>query len=322
MAEEAFNDIGDVGPQSLSHLIGQRSVTQQISVAIEAAFADNRPMDHCLLVGPPGLGKSAVAQIVAREMATELHEVLGQSIQTSADLNCVLLAAEEGHIIHIDEAHELKREHQTTLYMAVDQRKNILQTGLAGKSLQPIPIANVCLLLSTTDEYCLLQPLRDRMKLVLRFDFYSDEEIILLLMQRAHSLGWAVEEEELFAYIAMRSRGTPRLALRMLAAARRCARSQGEHIISGDHLSRAFDLEGIDKLGLGITERKYLHFLAEGVGRLNVISSMIGLPSRTVAEVIEPFLLRSGLVIKDDGGRRQLTARSREHLANCSQYSV
>jgi holliday junction DNA helicase RuvB len=322
MPDEQGNDIGDVSPTSLSHLVGQRSVIEQVTTALDAAFADNRPMDHCLLVGPPGLGKSAVAQVIAKECATVLHEVLGQSIQTLADLNCLLLAAEDKHVVHIDEAHLLRKDFQVTLYLAIDQKKILLQTGLAGKSLQPIPIADFSLLLSSTDEYSLLQPLRDRMKLVLRFDFYSDEELILMLMQRAHSLGWKVEEEELFAYIAARSRGTPRLSLRLLQACRRVCRAAGDTTITVNHLARACSLEQIDALGLGITERKYLEFLNDGASRLNVLASMLALPSRTVGEVLEPFLLRCGLIIKDDQGRRQLTARGREHLANCGQGCV
>ena len=323
MSEDQANDIGDVSPSSLSHLVGQRSVIEQVSVAIDAAFADNRPMDHCLLVGPPGLGKSQLANIIAKEMATELHEVLGQSIQSNSDLNCLLLlaTAEEKHVIHVDECHQLKKEFQTALYLAVDQKKILLQTGLAGKSLQPIPLCDFTLLLSTTDEYALLPPLRDRMKLLLRFDFYSDEELIILLEQRIHALGWDVKGD-LPAYIAMRSRGTPRLALRLLQSCRRVCRANGDTTITMDHFARACDLEGIDNLGLAITERKYLGLLAEGASRLNVLASMLGLPSRTVAEVIESYLLRSGLVAKDDQGRRQLTARGREHLANCGQWCV
>ena len=313
MSEDQANDINDVGPSSLSHLIGARGVVAQVATAIDAAFADNRPLDHCLLVGPPGLGKSALAQVIAKELATELHEVLGQSITSIADLNCVLLSLEDKHVLHIDECHELRKEFQTSLYLALDQKKIVLQTGLAGKSLQPVPICDFTLLLSTTDEYCLLAPLRDRMRLTLHLDFYSDEELILLLMQRSRALGWEVEEEELFAYIAMRSRGTPRLALRLLQACRRVCRATGDTVMMIGHL---------DTLGLQVVERKYLNFLAEGASRLNVVASMLGLPSKTVAEVVEPFLLRSGLIIKDDGGRRQLTAKGREHLSYCSQNPV
>lgn len=321
MPEDQANDIADVTPCSLSHLIGQRSVINQVSVAVEAAFADNRPLDNCLLVGPPGLGKSQLASVIAKEMATEFHELLAGSITTMADLNCILLAAGERSIVHLDEAHELSKPFQTALLLAIDAKKIVLPTGLAGKSLQPIPLASFTLLLSTTDEFCLVQPLRDRMRLVLRFDFYSPEELIILLQQRANALGWKVEEEEIFAYIAMRSRGVPRLSLRLLQSARRCARAEGQHIITVNHLSRAFELEQIDNLGLGIMERKYLGYLAEGVSRLNVLASMLGLPSRTVADVVESYLLRSGLILKDDGGRRQLTAKGREHLSHCCQWS-
>ncbi len=164
-----------------------------------------------------------------------------------------------------------------------------------------------------TDEYRLLQPLRDRMKLVLRFEFYSVEELMELTRQRSRALRWAVDDK-VFAPIARRSRGTPRLALRLLQAARRVARSEGESGITLDHLERACELEQIDLLGLGPTEKAYLLVLDEGASRLNVIASRLGLPSRTVAEVTEPFLLRAGLVTKDDSGRRQLTAEGRRHL--------
>jgi Holliday junction DNA helicase RuvB len=118
-----------------------------------------------------------------------------------------------------------------------------------------------------------------------------------------------------FPLIAQRSRGIPRLALRLLQACRRVCRSEGESAISLDHLDRACTLEGIDSLGLGPIEQQYLRILAEGDSRLNVIASRIGLPARTMSQVTEPFLLRAGLVTKDDGGRRQLTAQGREHLA-------
>jgi holliday junction DNA helicase RuvB len=161
--------------------------------------------------------------------------------------------------------------------------------------------------LATTDEFKLLQPLRDRMKLVLRFDFYSPGELVELLSERSRALRWPVDDK-VMAPIARRSRGTPRLALRLLQAARRVARSEGENAITLAHLERACELEHIDPLGLGPTEKAHLFLLAEGASRLNVIASRLGLPSRTVQEVTEPFLPRAGLVMKDDQGRRQLTA--------------
>ena len=158
------------------------------------------------------------------------------------------------------------------------------------------------------------QPLRDRMKLTLRFQFYSDDELEQITLNRARGLEWHVEEN-VFASIATRSRGTPRLALRLLESAHRVCRAEGEHTITLNHLHRACDLEQIDSLGLGPTEQRYLECLAEGPTRLNVLAAMLGLPKRTVSEVTEQFLQRAGLIVKDDQGRRQLTARGRDHLA-------
>jgi Holliday junction DNA helicase RuvB len=309
---EHCHEVNDVKPTSIRHLIGQAGVVRQVVVALDAAFADGRKFDSSLLVGPPGVGKSALANVIAQEMATGFHEVLGQSITTPADLNALLLNARHKDVVHIDEAHELKKEYQTALYLAMDQRKLLAQNG-RGAAPYSIPIEDFTLLLSTTDEFCLLQPLRDRMKLTLRFDFYSSEELTTLVVQRAKGLGWDVEEQ-VFPQIAQRARGTPRLALRLLQACHRVCRSQGEQFITQDHLQTACDLEQIDDMGLGPTETKYLQVLAQGPTRLNVIASLLGLPPRTVSQVTESFLIRAGLVAKDDQGRRQLTALGRDHV--------
>jgi holliday junction DNA helicase RuvB len=309
------NEINDISPTSLSHIVGQKSVVEQVQVAVEAAFADSRKFDHALLIGPPGVGKTQLASVIAEEMAVEFAEALGQSIKNPGDLNALLLAAKDKSVLHVDEAHELKKEYQTALYRAVEGRKLFIQ----GRAT--IPLADFTLLLSTTDEYCLLQPLRDRMKLILRFSFYTEDELTVLLKQRTRALNWSVDEG-VFPLIAQRSRGTPRLALRLLQSARRVCRAEGERTITLAHLERACGLEGIDTLGLGPSEQEYLRILAEGDSRLNVIASRLGLPARTVSQVTEPFLIRAGLVIKDDQGRRQLTALGREHLLNSSKQGV
>jgi Holliday junction DNA helicase RuvB len=288
---QEHQEVNGVVPTSLSHIVGQASVVAQVGVALEAAFADGRKMDDCLLVGGPGLGKTQVAKVIAAELASDFHEVLGQSITCPADLNALLLQATDKSVVHIDEAHELKKEFQVGLYRAVEGRKFFLQGGRSGRTPQSLPVADFTLLLSTTDEYGLLQPLRDRMKLVLRFQFYSEEELVILLRQRGRALNWVVAEG-VFAHVARRSRGTPRLALRLLQAARRVCRAQGEKMITLGLLERACALEGIDALGL---------------------------PPRTVSQITEPFLIRAGLVVKDDNGRRQLTALGREHVATCCQ---
>ncbi|WP_337173523.1 AAA family ATPase [Paludisphaera sp.] len=314
-------EINDVGPTSLSHIIGQRGVVAQVAVALDAAFADDKKLDDALLVGPPGLGKTQVAKVIAAELASEVHEVLGQAIETPADLNALLLTAKGKDVVFIDEVHELAKEFQTALYLAIDQRRVLLAGGNSGRMPQSIPISNFTLLLATTDEYSLLAPLRDRMRLTLRFVYYDDGELVEVVKHRSRAVGWRVAEDVL-PEIAGRSRGTPRLALRLLQSCRRVCRAEGEAVITIDHLRRACLLEQLDDLGLGPIEQKYIEILAQGVSRLNVIASMLGLPSRTVAEVSEPFLIRTGLMIKDDQGRRQLTSEGRERLLVTRQQRV
>jgi len=306
----AHNEINDVGPSSISHLVGQSSVKQQVAVALEAAWADNRKMDHCLMVGGPGLGKSQLANVIAKEMASGFHEVLGQSLRGAGDINALLLAAKDKDCIHIDEIHELDPKLQTALYLALDKR-TIFVPG--SKSVQSIPLADFTLLASTTDEYRVLAPLRDRMRLVLRLVYYSTEELALLTFQRSHALGWDTHED-LLPQIAQRSRGTPRLALRLLQSCRRVCRADGRWTIGKGDFVRACQLEDIDSLGLGVVEQQYLALLVDGPSRLNVLASSIGLPTRTISNVIEPFLIRAGLIGKDNNGCRQLTTKGHEHL--------
>jgi Holliday junction DNA helicase RuvB len=322
MTEKQKNEINDVQPSSLRHIVGQKSVVEAVTVAIDACQMDARRFDHALMVGPPGTGKTAICQILAAELAADYFEILGQSIKNASDLNGVLLAATPGSILFFDEAHELKKEFQTALYLALDKRKIILSGG--GKSSgtpQSLPLADFGLVLASTDEHCLLQPLRDRMRLLLRFSYYSVEELTTILLQRARALGWDIHEE-LLPQIAQRSRGTPRLSLRILQACRRVCRSEGEHTITAAHLERACVLDQLDDLGLGPTEQQYLNALAEGNSRFNVLSSILGLPSRTVSTVIEPFLIRVGLIVKDDAGRRQLSGKGREHLSRSRAVDV
>ncbi len=313
-------DIGGCVPTSLRHLTGQTHVVKQVQVALDACQQDSRKIDHALLVGGPGLGKSALAAVIAKEMATGFHEVLGQSLNSLAELNGLLLAARKRDIIFIDEAHELKRSFQTALYLALDKRCVFVRTGTNNTPL-PIPIADYTLLLATTDEYALLQPLRDRMKLVLRFEFYTEAELTQILRIRCKGLAWNIEDP-VFPLIASRSRGTPRLALRLLQSCHRVCRSLGESTITLEHLREACELEQLDDAGLGPDEQRYLQILAAAPSRLNVIASTLSLPTRTVSQVIEAFLIRVGLVVKDHQGIRELTAKGREHLSRNRPQTV
>ena len=315
MSDQRPTDINEARPSSVNHLIGQPSVKDQILVALDSAQQDNKKLDHALLVGPAGCGKTATAQICAAEMGTDFLEILGQSLKGVADLNALLLQATDRAVVFIDEAHELDKSLQTALYLALDQRRILLQGSRKGSTPVAIPIQDFTLLLASTDEYQLLQPLRDRMRLTLRFQFYAPDDLEKIARMRAASLRWEVEPE-VFKQAAGRSRGTPRLVLRLLQAAHRVARAGASDVVTAAHLGRACTLEGIDRLGLGPTEQQYLGILLEGPTRLNMLASRLGLPSRTVAEVTEPFMIRSGLVVKDEQGRRQLTAEGREHAGN------
>lgn len=316
-----MNDINDIKPNAINHIVGQRSVVEQVKVALDAAQQDGRKFDSAMLVGSPGVGKTQICQVIGQEMGTDYLEYLGQSITNVGDLNAVLLGATDRAVVAIDEAHELPKSVQTALYLALDRKKVILQAGKKGGAPISIPVADFSLLLATTDEYQLLAPLRDRMRLVLRFEFYSVEELVQILRHRLKALGWECDEA-LLPEIAQRSRGVPRLALRLAQAAHRVARSEGASFITQAHLDRACLLENIDHLGLGPTEQAYLRILEGGDSRLNVIASRIGLPARTISQVTESFLIRAGLVVKDDQGRRQLTALGRDHLRSQQQLRV
>ena len=313
MSEKLSREVNDAAPATLNEMVGQTSVMAQVAVALQAAFADDKKFDHALLVGPPGVGKTQTAKIIAAAMKTKLHEVLGQSIKGPADLNALFLDADDKDVIHIDEAHEIDRMLQTALLYCLDERRVFLQSG-SKAGVQSISISDFTLLLSTTDEYGLIQPLRDRMKLLLRFQFYVVEELTTILLQRSEALGWRVDERVL-PFIAERSRGTPRLALRLLQACRRVCRADRATEITLDHMRRAFQMEEIDHLGLGPLEQQYLKFLVAGGSALWAIASTLGLPPRTVSVVVEPYLLRQGLIVKDERNKRQLTKNGREHVS-------
>ena len=303
-------EINDVQPSSLSHLIGNRGVTAQVKVALDAAFEDNHRFPHALMVGPPGMGKSTLASVIAQETAVPFHEVLGQNLRNPGDLNSLLLQAEDKAVVHIDEVHEASGAIQTALYMALDKRQIMVR---GGSSITALPINDFTLLLSTTEEHDILQPLRDRMRLMLRFDFYTELDLYQVVATRAKGLGWDIDEV-LPSLIASRGRGTPRIALKLLQSARRCCRAAGESLITAAHLRQACELEGIDSLGLGFLEQKYLNLLVDGPRRVNVIASSLGVPAKTLTSVQEPFLIRLGLIDKDDQSRRYLTSAGREHL--------
>ena len=307
-----MKEINDVSPTALSHVAceSNRGVIEQCRIAIDAAFEDHRRLDDILLTGPPGVGKSSLSFVLSQEMAVPFHEVLGQNLRSPADLNNLLLSCESKSICLIDEIHEAPQAIQTAMYLALDKRQIMVR---GGSSIQALPVADFTLIAATTEPYQVLEPLRQRAKLHLELSFFTESDLIVVVERRCRGLSWDIEPAAL-PEIARRARGVPRLALRLTASARRVARADARQLITVADLQRACDLEQLDSLGLGPLEQKYLRLLMDGPRRVNVLASTLGVPSKTLSSVTEPFLLRAGLLTKDDASRRELTPEGRRHV--------
>jgi Holliday junction DNA helicase RuvB len=298
-------------PNSLNHLIGQEHVREVVSTALDYSFQEQVPFPHSLMLGPPGVGKTALARVISDETASGFHELLGSAVSSPAEFFSVLMRATDLDLVFIDEIHLLDPSHQHTLLIAIDERKIFLPNNNGGAP-QAITLSNFTLVGATTDEHRLIRPLVDRFKLLLRFEYYNVNELAEIIRTRAKGLGWQVQSD-VPEPIARRSKGVPRLAIRMLQSCWRVCRAAGDHAITRKHLERACVLEQIDGFGLDSTEQAYLRLLADGPLRLNMLASMLGLPGKTVSSVTESFLIRSGLITKDKNGLRMLTGKGMEH---------
>jgi Holliday junction DNA helicase RuvB len=294
----------NAAPQTIDLFVGAEQIKQRVRVALEATWNQGNGcvFPHTLALGGAGLGKTEISRIIAREMGVELVEVLGQSIRSNAELNAALLQA-EGGVCLFDEAHSLSPEIQVSLLKVLQE--GMLFVGSRGGRVQTIKLKPLCLVAATTDEWALTRPLVDRFRLILRFDYYSTEDMTLLVARRARSVGIALGDG-VAEMIAHRSKGIPRIGIRLLDSCIRTMQAESAGTISSKTFERTCDLEQIDSLGLDAVEQKYLRLLAQSQGtlRLNVIASSLGLPRTTVERSIEPFLIRANLIQKDQSGRR------------------
>jgi Holliday junction DNA helicase RuvB len=301
---------------SLEEVIGQRSVVERLKVAVAAAKADDRSLDHFMLSGPGGTGKTTLVQIVAAAMGVVFKESLASALNEGG-LSSFLLDASDKTVLFIDEIHEIEATNMTLLYRALAERKLFLPGTRKARSL---PLASFSLFAATTDPHTLPPSFRERF-VELQLAFYSPVELTAIVRQRAATLNWQAVEV-VFTEIGRLGRGIPRLALRLLTASREVCRSRNELVVTAEHFLKALDLEDRDRrLGLERVERSILQFLdqADGPVRLNVLASRLGLCSRTVT-MHESFLVRSGLVQRTEQGRA-LTPEGIEYLRSAEPQS-
>ena len=298
---------------TVDHWLGNEELIARFRVILEAAWSDGTRLPHMLFVGEPGLGKTLLAELAAREMGVVLHERLAQVVGTMGAMNGLLLQAGEKEIIFLDEIHELPRQVQTVLYRAMEGQQISVQAR--GSQTMTMPLKDFTLIGSTTDEFRLLSPLRQRYSVILPFLPYDADALAAITQQRAALTG--IDLDEVVATeIAKRSKGTPRLAIRLLESCRRYSRANGDERITLNHFRETVRLDQLDGLGLGVSEQRYLRFLAERNGtpvRLFGIEAGIGIHRRTIQSVIEPFLMKECLIECQPQGR-VITQKGLQHL--------
>jgi Holliday junction DNA helicase RuvB len=304
-------------PKHLDEYLGQTRVKENLGVLIEAARGRDEPLDHILLSGPPGLGKTTLAQVIANELGVQLKTTSGPAIERAGDLAAILTNLDERDVLFIDEIHRLNRAVEEVLYPAMEDYTLdiIIGKGPAARSIR-LDLPRFTLVGATTRTGLLTGPLRDRFGMAFRLDYYNAEELQAIVERSAGILGVSVDTEGA-AEIARRSRGTPRLANRLLKRVRDFAQVRHDGAITEDIAAEALAFFEVDHLGLDTMDNKILTMLAATFsGRpvgLNTLASAVGEEPDTLEDVYEPYLLQLGLLMRTPKGR-QATARAYAHL--------
>jgi holliday junction DNA helicase RuvB len=318
-AERRDEDAGDTSlrPQRLSEFIGQQQARSNLAVFIEAARARREALDHVLFVGPPGLGKTTLAQIVARELGVNFRATSGPVIAKAGDLAALLTNLEERDVLFIDEIHRLNPAVEEILYPAMEdfQLDLIIGEGPAARSVK-IDLAKFTLIGATTRAGLLTNPLRDRFGIPVRLNFYSERELEEIVNRGARVLGIGMTADGANE-IARRARGTPRIAGRLLRRVRDFALVAGATTIDRAAADRALVELEVDGAGLDAMDRRYLATIAENYGGgpvgIETIAAALSEPRDAIEDIIEPFLIQKGFVQRTPRGRL-LTAHAFRHL--------
>jgi holliday junction DNA helicase RuvB len=294
-------------PKRLSEMVGQARVREQLSLVLEGALRRGRPPDHVLISGPPGLGKTTIAMIIAAELAAPLRITSGPAIERAGDLAAVLSTLSPGEVVFIDEIHRVARPAEEMLYLAMeDFRVDVMIGKGPGATAIPLEISPFTLVGATTRAGLLPAPLRDRFGFTAHLDFYEPEELGIIVRRSAGLLGVTLRDDGADE-IAGRSRGTPRIANRLLRRVRDYAEVRGDGVVNRAVAQAALDLYEVDDAGLDRLDRSVLTALVGKFGGgpvgLSTLAVAVGEEAETVEVVVEPFLVRAGLMARTPRGR-------------------
>ncbi|MBD3754901.1 MAG: Holliday junction branch migration DNA helicase RuvB [Gammaproteobacteria bacterium] len=319
-SQESSDDIyaqPSVRPTQIHEYIGQKAVREQLQLSMDAAKMRNEQLDHVLLYGPPGLGKTTLSNIIAQEMGVTLRQTSGPVLEKPGDLAAILTRLEPHDVLFVDEIHRLSPIVEEVLYPAMEdfQLDIMIGDGPAAQSVK-IELPPFTLVGATTRAGLLTSPLRDRFGLVQRLEFYSDEELMQIVTRSSNILGMHAETSGALE-IARRSRGTPRIANRLLRRVRDYAQVRGDGIITAEIADLALNLLEVDPLGLDKMDSRYLQTLIDkfdgGPVGIDSLATALGEERGTIEDVIEPFLVQQGFLIRSPRGR-MASRRAYEHL--------